>query len=362
MYKKYFGIRKAPFSIAPDPRYLFMSEQHREALAHLLYGVKNNGGFVLLTGEVGTGKTTICRCLLEQLPKNCDIAYVIHPKISAIELLATICDEFRISYPKRATTKIFLDRINAYLLEAHANRRKALLIIDEAQNLSDEVLEQVRLLTNLETNERKLLQIILIGQPELRDKLARPEMRQLSQRIVARCHLGPLSKAEVAPYVNHRLAVAGIRTELFSPKSLSILFKLSGGIPRIINAICDRALLGAFVQEKKRIEKSTLVKAAVEVLGKPAHSPRRVLMYAAGLVLLAVAVAAAYLAGPIVFANKHQPVGADVKKTAAEPVQALNEAPPAEPKEEKTVEEKAQQENVSTEDLPTEPTQGPTRN
>jgi len=206
MYRKYFGIRKAPFSIAPDPRYLFMSDQHREALGHLLYGIKSDGGFVLLTGEVGTGKTTICRRLLQQLPKSCIVAFIINPRLSVPELLAAICDEFRISYPKKASSiKTFVDKINAYLLEAHANRKKVILIIDEAQNLSDDVLEQIRLLTNLETDQRKLLQIILIGQPELRDRLRRPEMRQLAQRIVARCHLGPMSKNEVAPYGCHRL-------------------------------------------------------------------------------------------------------------------------------------------------------------
>jgi general secretion pathway protein A len=269
MYKKYFGFRKPPFSIAPDPRYLYMSEQHREALAHLVYGIKSDCGFVMLTGEVGTGKTTICRRLLEQLPKNCIVAFIINPKLSAEELLAAICDEFGIKYPKRKTgTKVLVDLLNAYLLEVHASHRRALLIIDEAQNLSNEVLEQIRLLTNLETNERKLLQIILLGQPELRAKLARPELRQLAQRIVARYHLGPLSKGEVSRYVNHRLQVAGARAGLFSPSSLRRLYGLSAGIPRTINAICDRSLLGACVQNKLGVDRGTLAKAAREVLGE----------------------------------------------------------------------------------------------
>jgi len=299
MYRKYFGIRKAPFSIAPDPRYLYMSAQHREALAHLLYGIRIDGGFVLLTGEVGTGKTTICRCLLERLPKSCDIAFVINPKLSSAELLATICDEFGIKYPKtKVSMKLLVDRINEFLLQAHANRRKAVLIIDEAQNLSDEVLEQIRLLTNLETNERKLLQIILIGQPELRERLARPELRQLAQRIVARFHLSPLSREDLGPYVNHRLWVAGLRTELFSTGAIKRLYAYSGGIPRIVNAICDRALLGAFVQEKKSIEAKTLATAAREVLGElrpaGARGGRAALVAAAALLFLAAAAGTGY--------------------------------------------------------------------
>jgi len=175
MYRKYFGLGEAPFSIAPDPRYLYMSERHQEALAHLLYGISGDGGFVLLTGEVGAGKTTICRCLLEQIPPNCDIAYIFNPKLTVEELLSTICTEFGVAYPAgRTTVKTFVDNINAYLLDAHARGRQAVLIIDEAQSLSVDVLEQMRLLTNLETNQRKLLQIILVGQPELAEMLARP--------------------------------------------------------------------------------------------------------------------------------------------------------------------------------------------
>src|SRR5580658_3406295 len=196
MYENYFGLNEAPFSIAPDPRYLFMSRRHQEALAHLLYGVNGDGGFVLLTGEVGAGKTTVCRCLLEQVPESCDVAYIFNPKLTVEELLSTICAEFGVACPAGTTSvKVFVDCINAYLLDAHARGRHTVLIIDEAQNLSADVLEQMRLLTNLETNQRKLLQIILLGQPELTDMLERPELKQLAQRIVARYHLGPLSKA-----------------------------------------------------------------------------------------------------------------------------------------------------------------------
>ncbi|MDH5202277.1 MAG: AAA family ATPase [Nitrospirota bacterium] len=269
MYREYFGLTDLPFSIAPDPRYLYMSDQHREALAHLVYGLHNDGGFVLLTGEVGTGKTTICRCFLEQLPENTDIAFVLNPKLSVEELLATICDELGIRYPEGNTSiKVFVDHINEHLLDAHARGRKTVLILEEAQNLSADVLEQVRLLTNLETNQCKLLQIIMLGQPELKDMLSRPELRQLAQRITARYHLCSLSKKEVAAYINHRLAVAGAHSRLFPPSTIGKLFRLSGGIPRLINLLCDRALLGAYVQGQDRVDKPTLSKASCEIFGK----------------------------------------------------------------------------------------------
>jgi len=269
MYNEHFGLTDTPFSIAPDPRYLYMSGQHREALAHLLYGFNSNGGFVLLTGEVGTGKTTVCRCLLEQIPENSAIAFIFNPKLTAIELLEAICDEFGIDYPKGTiSVKAFVDLINSFLLEADSMNRKAVLIIDEAQNLSFDVLEQLRLLTNLETSHHKLLQIILLGQPELRDKLSQPELLQLSQRIVARYHLGPLSKKDTGAYVKHRLAIAGMSKPLFPNNLLERLYRYSGGVPRIINVLCDRALLGAYAQNKNRVNASTLSKAAQEVKGE----------------------------------------------------------------------------------------------
>ena len=272
MYQEYFGFAEAPFSIAPDPRYLYLSQRHQEALAHLLYGVNGNGGFVLLTGDVGAGKTTVCRCLLEQIPDSCDVAYIFNPKLTVEELLSTICTEFRIPCaPGNSSIKVFVDCINAYLLEAHARDRHTVLIIDEAQNLSAEVLEQMRLLTNLETNQRKLLQIILIGQPELATMLERPELRQLSQRIVARYSLGPLSKSEVAAYVRHRLEVAGAKRPLIPPRLTGRLYQLTGGVPRVINVLCDRALLGAYVQGKESIDSATLTQAAREVFHQPAQ-------------------------------------------------------------------------------------------
>jgi len=276
VYKEYFRLTDLPFSIAPDPTYLYMSEKHREALAHLIYGVNSEGAFVLLTGEVGTGKTTICRCMLDQLPQNCDIAFILNPRLTELELLATICEEIGIDRLDDTTSiKGFVDRINRHLLDSHAAGRKTLLIIDEAQNLTSSVLEQLRLLTNLETNRCKLLQIVLIGQPELRDMLARRELRQLSQRITARFHLNPLSKGEIADYVVHRLTIAGARRRLFHPTAIARLFRLSGGIPRIINLICDRALLGTYTQGKARVDKNTLCRAASEVLGDLRSEGRR---------------------------------------------------------------------------------------
>ena len=276
MYQQYFGLAEAPFSIAPDPRYLFLSRRHQEALAHLLYGVGGDGGFVLLTGEVGAGKTTVCRCLLQQIPESCDVAYIFNPKLTVEELLSTICVEFGIACPPgNASIKVFVDCINAYLLEAHARGRHTVLIIDEAQNLSADVLEQMRLLTNLETNERKLLQIILLGQPELARMLEREELRQLSQRIVARYHLGPLSKEEVAAYVRHRLEVSGAQRPLFPATLMGRMYRLSGGVPRVINVLCDRALLGTFVQGKERVDRATLAQAAREVFHRV---PRRSLV------------------------------------------------------------------------------------
>ena len=290
MYQSYFGLAEAPFSIAPAPRYLYMSQRHQEALAHLLYGVNGGGGFVLLTGEVGAGKTTVCRCLLEQIPEACDVAYIFNPKLTVEELLATLCVEFGIACPPdNSSIKVFVDCINAYLLDAHARGRHTVLIIDEAQNLSPEVLEQMRLLTNLETSERKLLQIILIGQPELAAMLARPELKQLAQRIVARYHLGPLTRPEVAAYVQHRLEVAGTQKALFPAALTRRLHRVSGGVPRIINVLCDRALLGAYVQGREKVDHKTLRQAEREVLPAPAKQhllQRRI--YVPGLLVLAV--------------------------------------------------------------------------
>ncbi|ABC29441.1 Type II secretory pathway, component ExeA (predicted ATPase) [Hahella chejuensis KCTC 2396] len=266
MYEAFFGLKESPFSIAPDPRYLYMSERHREALAHLLYGIEREGGFVLLTGEVGTGKTTTCRCFLQRVPKNTDIAFILYPKLTARELLATICDELHIAYPAQCSIKILIDVIHKHLLKAHAAGKHTALVIDEAQNLSSDVLEQLRLLTNLETEKKKLLQIILLGQPELKELLQRPELRQLVQRITARYHLDALSPVDVRAYIGYRLSVAGCRKELFSNAAINKVYKLSRGIPRIINLICDRALLGAY-SENSQVVTPALVKMAGKEIG-----------------------------------------------------------------------------------------------
>jgi general secretion pathway protein A len=273
MYLSLFGLKQEPFSIAPDPRYLFMSERHREALAHLLYGVRGGGGFVLLTGEIGAGKTTVCRCFLEQIPKRCNVAYIFNPKLTVEELLRSICDEFHVPArhpgPGTATAKDYVDALNEFLLKTHAVGQNNVLIIDEAQNLSPDVLEQLRLLTNLETSERKLLQIILIGQPELRAMLARPELEQLAQRVTARFHLESLSLKETVQYIRHRLAVAGMsRSAPFEREALKRVYELSRGVPRRINLLCDRALLGAYADGKPRADREIVEKAALEVFGK----------------------------------------------------------------------------------------------
>ena len=269
MYTHFFKLTQSPFSIAPDPRYLFMSERHREALAHLLYGVGSGGGFVLLTGEIGAGKTTVCRCFIEQIPDNCCLAYIFNPKLTAEELLQTVCEEFHIGLPApasgSASTKVYVDAINGYLLASHAQGKNNVLVIDEAQNLSAEVLEQLRLLTNLETNERKLLQIVLIGQPELRTMLARPELEQLAQRVIARYHLGSLSRQETGSYLAHRLAVAGATSAPFPRRLLPQIYQLSKGVPRRINLLCDRALLGAYVENRQEVTPKVLRRAAREI-------------------------------------------------------------------------------------------------
>jgi general secretion pathway protein A len=285
MYASHFGLKREPFSIAPDPRYLFMSERHREALAHLLYGVGGGGGFVLLTGEIGAGKTTVCRAFLEQIPRRCNVAYIFNPKLSVVELLQSVCDEFGIPSehqgPGAPSVKDFVDPLNEYLLRTHAVGQNNVLIIDEAQNLSTDVLEQLRLLTNLETSERKLLQIMLIGQPELREMLAQPQLEQLAQRVIARFHLGALTETETAHYIQHRLTVAGRHhTSPFDRKALRRIHVLSRGVPRRINLLCDRALLGAYAGGRDRVDRKLVNQAALEVFdgaqvsGSPAPGMR----------------------------------------------------------------------------------------
>lgn len=274
MYTNFFSLSELPFSIAPDPKYLFMSDRHREALTHLTHGlgcssVSNNGGFVLLTGEVGTGKTTVSRCLMEDLPENTQLAFILNPTLSSQELLATICDQLKIRYRKTgATLKTLTDKISEKLLKNHADDINTLLIIDEAQHLDPQVLEQLRLLTNLETNTKKLLQVILIGQPELQQLLKRRDLRQLAQRITARYHLLPLDKDELALYIKHRLSVADCHRALFNKSALTAIHKLSQGIPRLINLICHSALMEAYNSNNAVIDKKIVYKAASHALGE----------------------------------------------------------------------------------------------
>jgi general secretion pathway protein A len=268
MYAEYFRLIERPFSLTPDPRFLFATDQHREGLAHLVYGVKQSGGFVQLTGEVGCGKTTLCRCLVNQLPPETDIALILNPRLTVLELLASICDELRIAYPREELSiKGLIDALNAHLLEAHAQHRRTVLIIDEAQNLHPDVLEQIRLLTNLETTRDKLLQVILIGQPELLSMLKRKRMVQLAQRITARYHLLPLSRRETYAYIRHRLAIAGRRDPLFTPWAMRQVYFLSGGVPRLINILCDRALLGAYSLNRRRVNAAIVRRAGRETRG-----------------------------------------------------------------------------------------------
>jgi general secretion pathway protein A len=270
MYTSFFGLNEKPFAITPDPRYLYLSERHAEALAHLLYGINESGGFIQLTGEVGTGKTTVVRTLLSRVPHHADVAVILNPRVTPVEFLLTICEELglEIAEADRDSVKQMVDALNRRLISAHAAGRRIIVLVDEAQNLAIDVLEQVRLLTNLETPTQKLLQIILIGQPELRELLDRTDLRQLAQRITGRYHLMPLSREETKGYVRHRLRVAGATEEIFSPAALVELHRLSQGIPRVINVACDRALLGAYTQESKKISAGLVRRAAGEVYGR----------------------------------------------------------------------------------------------
>jgi general secretion pathway protein A len=343
MYTNYFSLKQAPFSIAPDPRYLFMSKRHRVALAHLLYGVGGGGGFVLLTGEIGAGKTTVCRCFIEHVPKNCRLAYIFNPKLSVEELLQTICDEFHVGQPAGGGVKGYVDAINRYLLASHAQGDNNVLVIDEAQNLSPAVLEQLRLLTNLETSERKLLQIILIGQPELRTMLARPELEQLAQRVIARYHLGALSVQETQAYVAHRLAVAGVNAATPIPAALApLVHRLAHGVPRRINLLCDRALLGAYVENSPQVTRKILSCAAGEVFDgdqKLAHWQHWPVV-AGGVLAGALLVVLAWqmkprAAGPMPGAHAEPAVVATIaaKAPVPQPARPARQAPPVQARE-----------------------------
>lgn len=278
MYLRYFGLNEAPFSITPDPAFVFLSPRHRDALAHLLYGIGKggSGGFVQLTGEVGTGKTTLCRCLLEQIPEGTRIALLLNPLVTPRELLAAVSEELQIDISDSIdSTRLLVDGLNRYLLDAHGRGERVVVVIDEAQNLSPEALEQVRLLTNLETSKEKLLQIVLLGQPELRELLQRRSLRQLAQRITARYHLSPLGPKDTHLYIRHRMQIAGAQRNPFKRSAMNALYQRSQGIPRLINIIADRALIAAFAKERMDVTASMVHEAANEVqLGE--HQVRRV--------------------------------------------------------------------------------------
>lgn len=288
MYCEYFGLKEPPFSIAPNPDYLYMSPRHQDALAHLLYGIQSQGGFMLLTGEVGTGKTTLCRSLLEQIPDNTHVAFILNPYLSTNELLQAICKELGIVFRQsNASLRQLTELIYRFLLDNHSKGRNTVLIIDEAQHLQFKTLELIRLLTNLETNTKKLLQIVFIGQPELNTLLAQPKLRQLSQRITARFHIEPLSADETYAYICHRLKVGGLagHQSMFSRPIVKRIHTMTSGIPRLINVLCDRALLGTFVQNKTMIDKPTLEKSLIEIKGESTSKKRRVWPYAIAVVI-----------------------------------------------------------------------------
>ncbi|MDG1752363.1 MAG: AAA family ATPase [Thalassotalea sp.] len=334
MYTAYFGLSEAPFSIAPDPAYLFMSDRHREALAHLSYGLggssfEKNGGFVLLTGEVGTGKTTISRTVMEKLPENTQASFILNPTLSCEELLACICDNLKIRYKKTgATLKYLTDKIQTKLLKNHNENINTLLIIDEAQHLKPEVLEQLRLLTNLETNTKKLLQVILIGQPELQQLLQRRDLRQLAQRITARYHLLPLTKLELNQYIQHRLSVAQCTRPLFNKAAISALHKISKGIPRVINLLCDRALIIAYGKNDTVIGRKIIQQAAVEALGDVEirtpfwQIPAKIA--AISLLVCGTGYLGYWFAGESIRESESQLVESKDQKAANEPKDALN--------------------------------------
>jgi len=276
VYTHFFKLREPPFSITPDPTYLYLSPRHQEALGHLLYGTGQHGGFVQLTGEVGTGKTTIVRTLLAQKLENVDVAVILNPRQSEQEFVQSICDELHVAYPKEGLTlKVLHDALNAHLLATHAAGRRTVIIIDEAQNLERNVLEQVRLLTNLETHKDKLLRIMLVGQPELAQMLSRADLRQLATRITARYHLTPLSPTETVEYIRHRLRIAGNNEALFNMQALALIHKLTGGIPRLVNILCDRSLLGAYASNEHVVTPQIVQGAAAESLGDMPVTPKR---------------------------------------------------------------------------------------
>ena len=280
IYLQHFALKREPFSIVPDPDFLYPSQQHRQAVAHLKYGLDREGGFILLTGEVGTGKTTLTRTMLQRIPAHVRVAYVLNSKLNETDLLASICDELAIKRQKSkhlSFSKICIDALNQDLLASHAKGQKTLIVIEEAQNLSADVLETLRLLSNLETNTHKLLHILLVGQPELLEILGQKQLRQLNQRVVSRFHLLPLDQSELPNYINHRLHHAGAAGPIFDQGCIKMLFRLTKGVPRLINLICHQSLLAAYSLGAKSVSPALVKDASVEILsgldnGKPSTS------------------------------------------------------------------------------------------
>ena len=324
MYLQYFGLHENPLSIPPYPTYLYPIRRHQEALAHLQYGLGEAGGFVQLTGEVGTGKTLLIRTLVDRLPEGVDVALVLYPVLTVSELIAAICDELRVPYPgEKASLKQLIDALNAHLLQTHARGQRTILIIDEAQNLSREVLEQVRLLTNLETTKQKLLQIILIGQPELAQMLAQQDLRQLAQRITARYGLTALTRDETCDYIAHRCRVAGANKPLFKLAAMHRVHVFTGGIPRLINILSDRALLGAYTHGKSEVDTTIVNHAAREVrpVAGSRHSliPRALVAASVLAVVLAVTAWLWWPHWPKVFQSEKGPTSEAVAAVEAKP-------------------------------------------
>ncbi len=267
MYLNHFGLREMPFNVTPDPRFLFFSRRHREAFDHLIYGIEHRKGFIELIGEVGLGKTTLCRAVLNSLSANVQTALVLNPSLTENQLLRAILHDLGISRTARDRLGL-IEQLNAYLLAQSRDGKNVAVFIDEAQNLFPDVLEQIRLLNNLETDQHKLMQIVLSGQPELQRRLRRPELRQLRQRVLVRCGLEPLNLAEVGQYIEHRLRVAGAaEPACFHEAAVRMVFQRSGGIPRLINALCDRALMAGYVAGLRQIGRSEVARAAQDLEG-----------------------------------------------------------------------------------------------
>ncbi|WP_321368654.1 AAA family ATPase [uncultured Desulfuromusa sp.] len=342
MYAEYFGLNEKPFSIAPDPRYLYMSKSHQEALAYLLYGLQTEGGFVLLTGEIGTGKTTVCKCMFEQAPAEINFAFIINPKVTAQELLEAVCDELLIKRPDNGSKKDLIDLINKHLLKTNEQGKKTVIVIDEAQNLTSDVLEQLRLLTNLETSRHKLLQIILLGQPELRDLIRKPELKQLSQRITARYHLGPLNQEDTTIYVLHRIHIAGGEKTLFTDGAIRLIYKQTGGVPRLINLLCDRALLGAYTELEEQVTRRIIKQANKETFDLQSKSSKAWWLLAVTSLIVISIVGSLLITTEDKVSSKNLQETSSQELNPAELSPSIETPPPSPPLAEKNEEKKEQ--------------------